>query len=343
MSKEVVIDGSMGEGGGQILRSSLALSLITGRPFRVTNIRAGRKKTGLLRQHLTAVNAATQVSGAEVQGDEIGSPELTFRPGRVRPGSYHFSVGTAGSATLVLQTVLLALMIAPGPTELVLEGGTHNPYAPPFDYLEKAFLPCIRRMGPQVFCSLERAGFYPAGGGRFRVSIGPVPKLSPLELCDRGDFISHRARAFICQLSPRIARRELQVLKQMLNWEEESLEVVEVRESNGPGNVLVVELHFTNISEVVTGFGERGVSAETVADRTAQEVHSYLVSGVPVGTYMADQLLLPLSIAGSGVFRTMPPTQHTLTNIEVIRRFLDLDIRCEEVADRAWQITVGAR
>ena len=171
------IDCSMGEGGGQILRSSLALSLVMGRSIRIEKIRAGRKKPGLLRQHLTAARAAAEIGRAQVRGVELGSEELEFAPGVVVPGEYRFAVGSAGSATLVLQTVLPALLTASGPSQLVLEGGTHNPMAPPFDFLEKAFLPCIRRMGPRVEATLTRPGFYPAGGGAFEVAIEPVERL----------------------------------------------------------------------------------------------------------------------------------------------------------------------
>ena len=186
-NKMIVIDGSAGEGGGQILRSSLALSLVTGKPFRIENIRAGRTKPGLLRQHLTALAAATQIGKAKVEGAVLGSKIVSFTPRGVTPGDYHFAVGTAGSATLVLQTVLPALMLASGPSTLVLEGGTHNPSAPPFDFISKAFLPILNRMGPCIKVELERYGFYPAGGGRFRVSINPAAQLSPIDLLTCGE------------------------------------------------------------------------------------------------------------------------------------------------------------
>src|SRR5512133_1574470 len=180
----ITIDGSMGEGGGQVLRTSLGLSLVTGQPFRIDNIRAGRPRPGLMRQHLAAVRAAAQISSAKVAGDEIGSRGLSFEPGPVRPGDYAFAIGTAGSATLVLQTVLPALMTASGPSRLKLQGGTHNPWAPPFDFLAKALLPLLGRMGPTIAAELIRPGFYPAGGGEFVVTIQPTPRLGPLELVE---------------------------------------------------------------------------------------------------------------------------------------------------------------
>ena len=194
----ISIDGTFGEGGGQILRTALGLSLFTGQPFRIEKIRAGRRNPGLLRQHLTAVKAASKIGQAEVTGVNIGSTQLTFTPGRVAPGSYHFAVGTAGSATLVLQTVLPALLTSDDQdrqTHLTLEGGTHNPFAPPFDFLAKAFLPLLERMGARIEARLERYGFYPAGGGRFEIAITPVKKLEPIELNERGKILNRRATA----------------------------------------------------------------------------------------------------------------------------------------------------
>src|SRR2546428_9297761 len=159
----ITIDGSFGEGGGQILRTALSLSLATGTPFRIENIRAGRKKAGLLRQHLTAVLAAAEIGAAEIEGATLGSTMLTFTPKSVRAGEYRFAVGTAGSGTLVFQTILPALLRASAATRVTIEGGTHNSAAPPFDFLDRTFLPLIRKMGATVSLKLERYGFYPAG------------------------------------------------------------------------------------------------------------------------------------------------------------------------------------
>src|SRR5438034_4921677 len=196
----IEIDGSFGEGGGQILRTSLALSLVTDQAFRIRNIRAARKKPGLLRQHLTAVNAAAEIGQAKVEGASLASGELTFRPCSVAASSYHFAVGSAGSATLVLQTILPALIVASGPSTVVLEGGTHNPHAPPFDFLQKAFLPELNRMGPMIAATLERPGFYPAGGGKFTLTIKPVPQLSPIQVLERGEIQCCRATAIVAGL-----------------------------------------------------------------------------------------------------------------------------------------------
>src|SRR4030095_11432506 len=217
----ITIDGSFGEGGGQILRTSLGLSLVTGQPFRIDKIRAGRRNPGLLRQHLTAVKAAAKIGQAEVTGVNIGSTQLTFSPGRVAAGCYQFAVGTAGSATLVLQTVLPALLISEDQdreTRLTLEGGTHNPFAPPFDFMTKAFLPLLERMGAQIEARLERYGFYPAGGGRFEIVIRPAKALVPIELNERGKILNRRATALVAHLPRGIAERELGVGHRKLSW-----------------------------------------------------------------------------------------------------------------------------
>ena len=211
----VTIDGSYGEGGGQILRTSLALSLVTGKSFSIRNIRAGRKKPGLMRQHLTAVNAAAEIGQAAIVGNRIGSPAFAFEPGRIKPGNYHFAIGSAGSCTLVFQTILPALLIVGEPSEIILDGGTHNPFAPPFDFLDKAFLPVINRMGPQVDAVLEKPGFYPAGGGRFKVSIKPTG-LNRLDLLERGNIVKKTACASVANLSVNIANRELKVIHKKL-------------------------------------------------------------------------------------------------------------------------------
>jgi RNA 3'-terminal phosphate cyclase (ATP) len=316
------LDGSVGEGGGQILRTALGLSLVTGTPFTIDRIRAGREKPGLLRQHLTAVEAAKEIGRAEVSGAAMGSCVLTFKPAAVTPGDYTFSVGTAGSATLVLQTVLPALLGAAGRSTLVLEGGTHNAWAPPYDFLEKAFLPLLAKMGARVTPKLERRGFYPAGGGRIRVTIEPVPRLERIDLVERGKIRAVRATAVVAHLSPGIAQRELKVLERELSLDRNRLKCVEDRESPGPGNVVNVEIESEHVTEVFTGFGEKRVSAEDVARRLAKEVREYLDADVPVGGYLADQLLIPLALAGGGSFVSMPLSSHSTTNISVIGQFL---------------------
>jgi RNA 3'-terminal phosphate cyclase (ATP) len=323
-----------------MLRTSLALSLVTGTPFRMVNVRARRSKPGLMRQHLTALQAAAAVSSAEVSGAAVGSTEIAFRPGRARGGDYSFSVGTAGSATLVLQAVLPALMLADAPSRLVLEGGTHNPHSPPFDFLARAFLPLVRKMGPQVEAVLEKPGFYPAGGGRFRVAIEPSKVLRRFDLLERGDVRSHLARAVVASLPETIADREIRVIAERLHWGRAQLRSETVANAQGPGNVVIIEVESQNVTEVFTGFGERGVPAETVAERAAREAAEYLDSGVPVGSHLADQLLLPFALAGGGAFRTLAPSLHAQTQADVIRTFLGNETRMKAVGEKNWLVEV---
>lgn len=337
--EEVVIDGSTGEGGGQVVRTSLALSLVTGKPVRLWNIRAGRKRTGLLRQHLAAVRAAAKVGNARTSGDALGSMELVFEPGEVRGGTYRFAVESAGSATLVLQAVLPALMQTEEPSRLALEGGTHNPWAPPFEFLETVFLPLLNRMGPKVEVALERHGFYPAGAGRFTAKVEPAKRLEPVDLPERGGILSVKARALVARLPAHIGHREIDTLirEGVIDAASGSVETVD---SAGPGNALLVEIEAEHATELAVGFGMRGVRAEEVAKKTAKAVRGYLDAGAPVGPHLADQLLLPLALAGGGSFRTCAPTKHATTNAEVIGRFLDVRIAMERQSEAVWRVRV---
>jgi RNA 3'-terminal phosphate cyclase (ATP) len=338
----LVIDGSAGEGGGQILRTSLALSLVTGRPFRIEGIRAGRKKPGLLRQHLTAVEAAVAVSGARSSGAELGSAVLTFAPKQVRGGVFRLAVGTAGSATLVLQTVLPAMIGAREPSQFVLEGGTHNPAAPPFDFVDRTFLPVLRRMGASVELRLERHGFYPAGGGRFTAAITPCATLTPIAMLERGETRVH-ARALVASLPENIGKRELSVVRERLGLDRVQCHVESINSSIGPGNALMIVIDSDGAVEVITSFGSKGVTAEQVASDACDEAAAYLGADVPVGRNLADQLLVPMALAGGGTFRTLAPTPHTTTNAAVIQRFMDLPITIQHEGGPAYRVTVGNR
>jgi RNA 3'-terminal phosphate cyclase (ATP) len=326
------IDGSFGEGGGQILRTSLSLSLATGKAFRIENIRAGRERPGLLRQHLTAVLAAAEVGGAEVKSATLGSAALTFSPGRIRPGDYRFSVGTAGSGTLVFQTVLPALMLASEPSRIVVEGGTHNTAAPPFDFLARTFLPLLERMGPKVQLQFERYGFYPAGGGRFCAEIQPVKALSGIQIGERGEITSRRATAVVANLPRHIAQREVECVGKMLNWGPEAFSVQESRNSPGPGNIVMIEIVSAHVAEIFSAFGQVALAAEKVASIAAREAREYLVSRAAVGEHLTDQILLPLALAGKGSFTAQKINLHARTNMAVISEFLPVkfDLRQDE-------------
>jgi len=333
----IEIDGSAGEGGGQILRTSLALSMCTGRPFTLTRIRAGRAKPGLMRQHLTCVNAAAEVCGAEVQGAEMNSQSLTFTPGEVRAGDYRFNVGTAGSCTLVLQTVWPALLFADAPSRVALGGGTHNPMAPPFHFLERSYAPLMRRLGANVELTLRRLGFYPAGGGEIEATISPaVDALQPFDLVERGRPTESYAECLAPALPRAVVQRELEQVGSSLGWQEEQLRTPAVRQNEGPGNALLATLAFDHVSEVFTQFGEKGVSAEKVARELVREVRAYLKSKAALGPHLADQWALPLALAvwkrqRAAAYTCTELTDHARTNFEVIELFLPVRFTTEAV------------
>jgi RNA 3'-terminal phosphate cyclase (ATP) len=343
MTDALHIDGSQGEGGGQIVRSSLALALVTGRSVAIDNIRAGREKPGLMRQHLTAVTAAAEICGGRLTGAAIGSRSVALEPGPVRPGNYRFSVGTAGSATLVLQTVLPALLIADGPSTLTLEGGTHNPWAPPYDFLERVYLPRVAWMGPRIVTRLERPGFYPAGGGRFVVNVQPVASLRGYDLLERWQTVAVRARVLLSNLPRHIAERELETVVDKLGGCRRDQCRIDELPAAGPGNIVSIEIESENVTELFTGFGRVGARAEKVASEAVAQAREYLAADVPVGPYLADQLLLPLGISawqaqqsggtGGGAFRTLPLTRHSQTHIEILRAILAVRIDVERSAD----------
>jgi RNA 3'-terminal phosphate cyclase (ATP) len=337
----ITIDGSEGEGGGQILRTSLALSFVTQQPFRMKHIRAKRQKPGLLRQHLTAVEAAKTVGCAEVTGAALNSQTLEFHPGPVTPGNYRFAVGTAGSATLVFQTVLPALLTAPSHSTLTLEGGTHNPLAPPFDFLARSFMPLIHRMGPTVDLELRAPGFYPAGGGRFHARIEPVKTLTRIHLLERGAIRSRRATVWLSKLPSDIAERELTIVREELGWHANECIVETVAHPKGPGNALVLELETEHVTAIFTGFGQRGRPAEEVAREAIAAAKAWLAADVPVDEHLADQLLLPMALAGRGSFRTTKPSLHMTTNVAVIQRFLSVPVQVAQETQHTWRISVG--
>jgi len=326
----IILDGSEGEGGGQILRSALSLAMATGQPFRMHNIRAGRKKPGLLRQHLTCVLAAARICSARVEGAEPGSQRLAFEPGPMAPGEYAFAVGSAGSSTLVFQTVMPALITTGRPFALTLEGGTHNPAAPPLEFLERVYLGALARIGVRATLTVERRGFYPAGGGKWRIEVTSPREHPPLHLLERGAPRAHSATILWNRIPADQPPRVRAYLAAGLGWDPAAIAAEEARESQGPGNVILAELRYEGITEILTAFNAFGASPEAVCEGLIADIRRYEGSGAPVGWRLADQLMLPMALCGGGSFRTLPLSRHSLTNIGTLSRFLDHPIVVEE-------------
>ncbi|ESE85672.1 RNA 3'-terminal phosphate cyclase [Salmonella enterica] len=327
MERMIALDGAQGEGGGQILRSALSLSMITGQPFEISGIRAGRARPGLLRQHLTAVLAAKEICGAEVSGDELGSQWLRFAPGKVRGGEYKFAIGSAGSCMLVLQTVLPALWFADSPARVEVSGGTHNQSAPSADFICRVWEPQLAKMGINQHTTLIKHGFYPAGGGSVTTDVEPVKALGGLQLISRGETVGMTAEALLAAVPYHVGEREVMSLEAYLPLADKKVRVLEG--GAGPGNTLSLTVECGYLTELFIAFGTKGVSAEKVAHQLASEAKRYLASPAAVGEYLADQLILPLALAGDGSFTVAKTSAHLLTNIAVVEQFLPVRFSCE--------------
>lgn len=336
------IDGSQGEGGGQILRSALALSMALGKPFTISNIRANRPKPGLMRQHLTAVDAATVLCDATVKGAASGSRELVFEPGTVKCGTHRFSVGSAGSTTLVLQAILPALLFAPESSEITIEGGTHAKWAPPFEFLRDALVPVLCKLGSRVTVEIEKHGFYPAGGGRIRARVEPG-KACGLSLMERGEILEKRAEIVHSLLPRTIAEREYERVNDRLGWNLGADSITWPQDTISPGNVVNLKVRSEHVTEVFSAIAEQGRTAERVADDAINEVREYIASDAPVARHLADQLMVPFAIAiakggGASAFRSLPFTRHSSTNAEIIEAFLPGVSRTEVGDTVTWSV-----
>jgi RNA 3'-terminal phosphate cyclase (ATP) len=339
MNMEMIeLDGEAG--GGQLLRTALSLSLCTGVGFKMERIRARRTRPGLMRQHLTAVHAAAAIGQACVQGAELGATSLRFEPGETVPGDYQFSTGSAGSTTLVLQTVLPALWRCKAPSRLRLEGGTHNPLAPSVDFIADTYLPSLRQLGFDARVDLERHGFFPAGGGVVHATVEPCGQLLAGVLDTRGKLDSVEAFAILSALPSDIGRRELAVLEKQLGLADDALHIRAVKPPTGPGNALLVKVRHGYHMETFTAHGQRGVTAESIAHGIAHEVKTYLASGAYASEHLSDQLLLPMALAGSGEFTTHMVSDHLESNARLIEKFLPIDITWEKQAGDIWRVNV---
>jgi RNA 3'-terminal phosphate cyclase (ATP) len=289
-----------------------------------------------------AVQAAARTCGGQLDGADLGSRDLVFHPQQPIAGDYHFDIGSAGSTTLVLQTVLPILLSAAGRSTLTIRGGTHNGMAPPVEFMTDCFLPVLHRIGISAQLTLERHGFYPAGGGAIHVVIHPGQSHAVLNLCERGKTIDRHVEALIANLPAHVASRESQAIKHALHWSHDEVDEREVA-ADGPGNALVARLRFANITTVISAFGELRKSAEAVSKECAQQVRRHLASGVPVCEHLADQLLVPLMLGAGGCFRTVAPSDHTRTNASVIAQFAGEVVDFAEQGADNWLVTVRGR
>lgn len=323
----IEIDGSWGEGGGQILRTSLSLSCLLNMPFRIYNIRKGRKKPGLMPQHLTAVRASALISGAHIEGDMEGSTELIFKPSETKAGDYFFDITTAGSVSLLAQCLLPALIFKEGNSTLTLMGGTHVPFSPVFHYISEAFLQMLRRLGISIEAEIERYGFYPRGGGKVRLRInGRRPeKRGFIDMSDRGKILSAKGISGVANLPISIAERQREGFLGALRTASLPISDIEPLEvdSQGQGTFFFFLIKAEGSISGFSSLGERGKRAEQVGEEVAKECLEYLGSGAALDPHMSDQIVLYLALLSEGaVFSTSKITRHLITNLWVIEKFL---------------------
>ncbi len=324
----IEIDGSQGEGGGQILRSALALSIVTGKAMRIHRIRARRSKPGLRAQHLKSLEAAAHISAAIVDGAHLDSTNITFEPAALHPGNYRFEIGTAGATSLVLQTIYLPLSFADRPSKLSIIGGTHVRWSPCYQYLDWQWAHYLTRCGYRLDLSLERAGFFPQGGGCLQASIHPVGEISSLRLMERGDLRDIRGVSIACNLPQHVSERQRKQALGRLKTLGCGVEIeIDTMSAFNKGSILCLLAEFENGRACYFGLGERGLPAERVADHAVDQLLAFIESDGCVDQYLADQLLLPLAFAeGASEFRTSQISQHLLTNANVICAFTSAKI-----------------
>jgi RNA 3'-phosphate cyclase len=330
VSGAIEIDGSFGEGGGQILRTALALSVILKRPLTLHHIRAKRKIPGLGHQHLMAVNALTQISGAKVEGNVIGSQRLTFIPGEVCPGDYHFPIGTAGSVTLLLQALLLPLCLSQKSFRLILEGGTHVQWSPPYHYLSEVLFPILRFMGISVRGRIDQWGWYPKGGGVIQVEVQPSPSLGPISLLERGSLRKIRGFSAASLLPKHVAERQREEALRRIEKEMKmaaEITILPDPPSRGPGSFLFLVAETEGALAGFSSLGRRGKRAEEVAGEAVTCLDDYLEAEGCIDPHLADQLIPFMAVAkGNSSFTTTRMTEHLLTNLWVIQHFKNVKI-----------------
>ena len=349
---DLVIDGTHGEGGGQILRTSVALAALLGRPVRIENIRANRRNPGLQAQHLTSIRAAADVCGAELNGAELGSTTLAFRPTRPpTAGNFAYDVaaarkgGSAGATSLVFQTALLPLSFAAGDSEISIEGGTHVAWSPPYHYLTDVFLPAAARLGIEATVRLERWGWYPHGRGLMRAQVrglGPGARLAGLDLNERGDLVRLTGFSAASNLPEHIGERQATRAEQLLRQAGFDPEIQQLSpQASGPGTGVYLLAEYEYVAAAFTSYGRRGKRAEQVAREAVNAFLAHHATGAAVDPHLADQLILPAALASAASsFTTSEIGQHLLTNIWVIQQLTDTRIGIEGEAGQIGKVTI---
>ena len=327
--KTIDIDGSFGEGGGQVLRTALSLSCVTGTPFKLVNIRKGRKRPGLMPQHLTAVHAAALISSAQVSGDEKGSTELAFVPGKIRAGSYLFDITTAGSSALVFQTLLPLLVCADTVSTITIKGGTHVPFSPSYHHIAEVFIPVVKSMGLRIESAITAYGFYPKGGGQVRFTVKPADAISGLNKLSRGELRSVRGYSGVANLPMDIAERQKQSVIRHLYHLSADIETLDVS-SPAPGTFVFLKSVYENAVAGFSSLGERGIPAEHVGKKAAQDLLHFHNTESCLDPHLADQVVIYLGLAGeASSFTTSQITQHLTTNLWMVRKFLNIQYEIE--------------
>jgi len=332
------IDGSYGEGGGQILRTAIALSALLGVPVEVFNIRAKRANPGLQPQHLTGVNAAALLTDAELEGAAKGSTRLGFKPKSIKCGNFQIDIGTAGSISLIIQTLTPIALFAPCPVRLSITGGTDVAWAPPIDYMRHVFAPVVGKFGGRVKIEVLRRGHYPRGGGRVEVEVEPVDVLKPLDAVDFGKLAKIRGISHAVNLPAHVAERQARAAAEVLAKERYTADIsTEVRNDGlGPGSGIVLWAE-SDVGNVVGGdaLGERGKPAEAVGREAAEKLLTALKSGASVDSHMADMAVVYMALAeGASRITTPELTLHLQTNMYIVERFLPVKFRVEKLGSR---------
>ena len=338
----IEIDGSQGEGGGQIFRTSIPLSMLTKQSTRIFNIRGRRSSPGLKYQHLTALEAACQISDAQITGDSLGSQEVIFTPGNIKPGNYQFNIPTAGSAGLVLQTVFVPLSFASDSSQIKISGGTHVPWSPQYHYLEYHWIPSLKNIGYAGTIKLNSCGYFPVGGGELVCKIIPSDGITPVNILERGKLNQIRGISGVSNLPLEIAKRQRQRLVSKLG---SNYPLNDIRTNSfpakGKGTFIVLLLEYENTSACISSLGQKGKRAEDVADEVVAQVEEFHKSCGCMDKYIADQLLIPLCFStGVSSFNTSQVTHHLLTNAKVIQEFLPVKITINGEIGKSGLVTI---